>query len=247
MQLIDPPCLHRFESVDLLETKSARKGVRKWMYEALAREEEERVVSELQGIHRPIRSRRKRKRAVQPSPSHGVRYLEISDGLKNRLPIWDARGPAICSLLSWQMGNTDFYTDRRAQSRNALESYDFKEPECRLCGSGTDSPTHVLTDCARTASIVALFDSFLGDISSQLQNEFRGCPPDLRGKWILSVCMMPLRSGVDHYRIFERGDSVVQPVRKEQRSECERAQREFMAIASNIYIYILLTNIPLTG
>ena len=108
--------------------------------------------------------------------------------------------------------------------------------ECRLCGSGTDSPTHVLTDCAKTAARVALFDSFLGDISSQLQKEFRVCPPDLRGKWILTVYMIPLRPEVDHYRIFERGDSVVQPVRKEQRSECERAQREFRAIASNTEI-----------
>ena len=48
----------KFDRGDLPETKNARKRVRKWMYEALAREEE-RVVSELQGIHRPIRSKRK--------------------------------------------------------------------------------------------------------------------------------------------------------------------------------------------
>ena len=33
-------CFERFDRVELPETNSARKGVRKWMYEALAREEE---------------------------------------------------------------------------------------------------------------------------------------------------------------------------------------------------------------
>ena len=50
----------------------------------------------------------------------------------------------------------------------------------------------------------------------------------------MSGGLRPYPLGIDHSKIFQMGNSVRQPVNKDEKSECKRAEREYEAIASNL-------------
>ena len=133
--------------------------------------------------------------------------------------------------VEYRVRYTDFYVDRRAQCRNKEENYDFKESECRLCGSAEDSPAHVLSGCDKTAELVSAFESKLSELSPMTHREYMAIPRDLRGLYMMSCCMPLYPVGVDHFDIFKRGESVRQSVDKNKISDCERAFKEYTDMA----------------
>lgn len=53
-------------------------------------------------------------------------------------------------------------------------------------------------------------------------------------EWLMSGGLKTYPLGVDYSKIFTIRDSVKQPVKKEEKPECERAERELQAIASSL-------------
>ena len=75
------------------KTKNQTKGVRELLYKVLCENEHESSIREIRGEHQPKRSQRKCVKNHVSQESHRARFLEINDGLNNRLPIRYARGP----------------------------------------------------------------------------------------------------------------------------------------------------------
>lgn len=203
------------------------KKVRRVAHDALNAARCAQIVADWRGI-RPPGDRHQRK-VRSKRQSHHLPSQRIADGVKYPLPILDECGSEWRTYNKYYTCSTDIPEDT-----NHHENADLRCHVCRLCGDSYETKQHLITECKITRNRVDKYFERLTQIHPPGAKEAQSVPEDELYDWIMSGGLMPYPLEMDHSCIFVMGKSVRQPVKKEHKSECKRAEDEYRQIAESL-------------
>ncbi len=153
-------------------------------------------------------------------------------------PLLQHSGRKFTNLISWMIASTDIYEDRSHQPR-FRDLPDF----CRLCKNKNvnESRRHLLSECTKTAHLIAAFSAKVKLISREKFEELQSIPPSRLWLWILGGGT--IKSPLDtrkHYRYgpinpyFKKGWCPRENINKKDPVQCQDIYLEFKEMESRL-------------